>query len=193
MGLLQPHGRYRDRDGAVPLNPGLPLHAAASVVPVTGSTGVLAGIARHARPRGPMEVVDAVDVSVERGVEGDCRGLVKPGGRGRRQVTAMARAAWEQALAELDPALTHDLRWQDRRANLLVDGLALPQVAGARLRIGAAVVLHITMECDPCQRMDALRPGLRQALTPDWRGGVCTRVLAGGRIALGDIIRIEEA
>ncbi|WP_184114208.1 MOSC domain-containing protein [Sphingomonas abaci] len=140
-----------------------------------------------------MEVIDSVDISVEGGVAGDARGLVKPGGRGRRQVTAMAREDWERALAELDPALTRDLLWQDRRANLLVQGLVLPQVAGARLRIGAEVVLAITMECDPCQRMDALRPGLRQALTPDWRGGVCTRVLAGGRIALGDIIRIEEA
>jgi len=193
MGLLQPHGRHRDRDGAVPLNRDLPVHADASVMPVTGLTGVLAGIARHARPKGPVEVIDAVDISLDAGLAGDSRGLVKPGGRGRRQVTAMARTGWDQALAELDPALTHDLLWQERRANLLVDGPVLPQVAGARLRIGAAVVLEITMECEPCQRMDALRPGLRRALTPDWRGGVCTRVLAGGRIALGDIIRIEEA
>ena len=41
------------------------------------------------------------------------------------------------------------------------------------------------------QRMDALVPGLFEALLPDWRGGACTRVLAGGTIAVGDTIRIE--
>ena len=38
---------------------------------------------------------------------------------------------------------------------------------------------------------DPLAPGLFAALTPDWRGGACSRVLAGGMIAIGDAIRIE--
>jgi MOSC domain-containing protein YiiM len=49
------------------------------------------------------------------------------------------------------------------------------------------------VETDPCERMEKLAPGLRAALTPDWRGGVCTMVLAGGEIAIGDEIRIEQA
>jgi MOSC domain-containing protein YiiM len=40
--------------------------------------------------------------------------------------------------------------------------------------------------------MEAIVPGLKDALTPDWRGGVCARVLVGGTIGVGDEIRIEE-
>jgi MOSC domain-containing protein YiiM len=54
-------------------------------------------------------------------------------------------------------------------------------------------VLEVTRHTDPCERMEALAPGLFAALTPDWRGGACTRVLMGGRIAVGDEIRIEES
>jgi MOSC domain-containing protein YiiM len=171
MGFLEPHGRYRRGDGQ-----GL-----------IAQVATLAGIARHAFPKAPMEIVDDVAVSIGGGIHGDFRGTVKPGGKGRRQVTLMERADWDAAMAEVG----HNIAWQERRANLLVDDLDLPQIPGTRLRIGADVVLEITRETDPCERMEALAEGLRAALTPDWRGGVCTRVIAGGHIAIGDIIRIE--
>ena len=41
--------------------------------------------------------------------------------------------------------------------------------------------------------MDAIADGLQAALKPDWRGGVCTRVIEGGTIRIGDTIRIEES
>lgn len=149
--------------------------------------GTVAGIARHAFARAPMEVLDRAEVSVEAGIAGDHRGRRKPGGTGRRQVTLMERADWEAATAAIDRSIP----WQERRANLLVDGFDLPQVPGTRLRVGETVVLEITCETDPCPRMETLAPGLYDALLPDWRGGVCTRVLAGGTIAVGDTIRIE--
>ena len=99
----------------------------------------------------------------------------------------MERGDWTAAMAEVG----HDIPWYERRVNLLVDGLDLPQIPGATIRIGADVVLLVTRECDPCHRMETLAEGLKAALTPDWRGGVCTRVLAGGRIAVDDEIRIE--
>ncbi|WP_428968355.1 MOSC domain-containing protein [Sphingomonas sp. Xoc002] len=151
-------------------------------------TGRLAGIARHAVPKGPMEVIDTAIVTLEGGVEGDVRGRIKPGGRGRRQVTLIERADWDAALAEIG----RDIPWQERRANLLVEDFDLPQIPGTRLRVGT-VLLQITMECDPCHRMDAIADGLQAALTPDWRGGVCTRVIEGGTIRIGDNIRIEES
>lgn len=149
-------------------------------------TGIIAGIARHARPRGPMETLDRVAITVEAGLDGDFRGAVKPGGRGRRQVSLIERGDWDAAMAELG-ARHH---WSARRCNLLVDGLDLPQVDGARLRIGN-VVLTVTQECDPCSRMEEIEPGLKAALSPDWRGGVLTRVLSGGTIALGNTITVE--
>ena len=162
------------------------MNAPAQIVAGGARTGVLAGIARHAFARAPMEAIERATVTVECGIEGDFRGVVKPGGRGRRQVTLMERGDWDAVMAEVGRAIP----WFERRVNLLVDGLDLPQVPGTRLRIGD-VVLEVTRECDPCERMEAVAPGLRAALTSDWRGGVCTRVRAGGAIAVGDRIRIE--
>ncbi len=150
------------------------------------AAGVIAGLARHAYSRGPIEEIDRATITPERGVEGDCKGRFKPGGRNRRQVTLIERADWEAATAEIGV----DLPWSARRANILVDGFDLPQVPGMVLRIGD-VRLMVMIECDPCSRMDALAPGLKAALGSDWRGGVCTRVLSGGEIAVGDTIVVE--
>ena len=150
--------------------------------------GVLTGIARHGRPRGPIEVLESVHVSVEAGLAGDFRGAVKPGRSAKRQVSLIERADWDAAMAELGV----DHHWSVRRANLLVEGLDLPQRPGALVRIGESVVLEIMMECDPCSRMEEIEPGLKAALTPDWRGGALARVIQGGDIRLGDSIRVEE-
>ena len=151
-------------------------------------TGILAGIARHAFPRAPMEVIEHVNLSVESGLAGDFRGAVKPGREAKRQVSLIERADWDAAMAEL--GVEH--HWSVRRANLLVEGIDLPQREGAIVRIGAEVVLEIRIECDPCSRMEEIEPGLKAALTPDWRGGALARVISGGDIRIGDEIRVEE-
>jgi MOSC domain-containing protein YiiM len=150
--------------------------------------GVLAGIARHGRPRGPIEVLEHVHVSVETGLAGDFRGAVKPGRQAKRQVSLIERIDWDAAMAELGV----DHHWSSRRANLLVEGLDLPQRPGAMVRIGDEVALEIMVECDPCSRMEEIEPGLKAALTPDWRGGALARVISGGEIRVGDSIRVEE-
>ena len=149
------------------------------------ATGTLAGIARHVRPKAPMEVIDRATVTLTGGVEGDFRGAMK-GKPHKRQVTLIEAGDWATAQA----LVGHNQPWQERRANLLVEGIDLPQREGARLRVGTAL-LEVTIETAPCERMEALADGLRAALTPDWRGGVCTRVIEEGTIALGDTIRIE--
>jgi MOSC domain-containing protein YiiM len=150
-----------------------------------GATGTLAGIARHAFPKGPMEAIDTVEVTLAGGIAGDFRGAMK-GKPYKRQVTLIERGDWAAAMAEVD----HSHDWTARRSNLLVDGLDLPQVPGTLLRIGADVLLEITRETDPCERMEALAEGLKAALLPDWRGGVCARVVAEGRITIGDTIEV---
>lgn len=149
--------------------------------------GRLIGIARHARSRAPMELVERVQVTLEGGIQGDFRGGMR-GKPHKRQVTLIERGDWEWATA----AVGHDIPWQERRSNLLVEDFDLPQVAGVVLRIGAEVVVEITRETDPCERMEALAAGLKAALLPDWRGGACAKVISGGTIAVGDRIRIEE-
>lgn len=150
--------------------------------------GRIAGIARHARSRGPIETIDRARISIAGGIAGDLRGARKPGGTGRRQVSLIEAGDWAAAMAEVG----HNLPWWHRRANLLVEGLDLPQRPGTLLAIGDDVVLEITVECDPCTRMEEIAPGLRAALTPDWRGGALARVIREGEIALGDAIRVIE-
>ena len=147
--------------------------------------GVLAGIARKPQRRAPMEVIQCGEITPAAGLVGDCRGVFKPGGRNRRQVTLFERRDWVAACAEIGV----DAPWWLRRCNLLVDGLDLPQRPGALLRVGAAW-LEVTVECDPCSRMDAVAPGLFAALMPDWRAGACARVVSGGAIAVGDTIEV---
>lgn len=151
-------------------------------------TGMLRGIARHAFPHAPMEVIDHVRVTREGGLAGDFRGAIRPGGKDRRQVSMIEAGKWLAAIEELGVVV----EWQERRANLLIDGVSIPQRAGAVIRIGHDVRLEITCECDPCSRMDALQPGLKTVLTPDWRGGALARVLAEGEIRVGDPVIIED-
>ncbi len=151
------------------------------------TTGHLAGIARHDRPRGPMETIDRVAVAVAEGVHGDYRGaLAATKASRKRQVTLIEAECVSAALAESGAVLD----WSDCRRNLLLRGIRLPRAEGTRVRIGDSLVLEITCECDPCERMDDLHSGLRAALTPDWRGGFCARVIEDGEIAVGDTVRI---
>jgi len=143
-------------------------------------TGTLLGIARVTELRSPLEELPAAQISVDAGIEGDARGR-KPG----RQVTVLFRESWDDACRELGVRLP----WVARRANLLVEGLAPPQSAGGRLAIGS-VVLEITMETDPCFLMEKAHTGLKAALTPAWRGGVCCKVVSGGAIARGDAVTL---
>lgn len=149
--------------------------------------GVVAGLARHAYPKAPMEVIDRIEITPSHGLAGDHRGFRQPGSAGKRQVTLMERANWAAAMT----AVGADLPWWARRCNVLIDGLDLPQMPGALLRLGADVVLELTRFTDPCSRMEALAPGLFDALWIDWRGGVCSRVVQGGSVTVGDLIRVE--
>lgn len=159
-------------------------------MPVSGgAAGQLGGIARHAKSRAPMETLERAAVTPDKGLEGDCRGPVPEGKKGNRQITLIEAESWTAALEQLGGA--NGLVWSDRRANLLVRGIRLPREPGAIIAIGETLRIEVRCECDPCSRMDALRPGLRTALEPDWRGGVCGRVLSEGTIAIGDEVRIE--
>ena len=119
-------------------------------------------------------------MSLELGIVGDARGR-KPG----RQVTVLFREGWEGACSDLGVALP----WVTRRANLLVEGVAVPP-QGARLAVGEAL-LEVTDETKPCQVMEAACRGLRRALTTDWRGGVTCRVLKAGTIRVGDPVEVQ--
>ncbi len=134
-----------------------------------------------------METLEHVAVSVAEGVHGDFRGArasLKP--RRKRQVSLIEAECVTSALAEAGALLD----WSDCRRNLLVQGLRLPREEGVRVQVGGSLVVEITGECDPCERMEALHHGLRAALEPDWRGGFLGRVIEDGEIAVGDEIKV---
>lgn len=155
--------------------------------------GRLGGIARHDRPYGPIETLGHVSVTATEGVHGCIRGALAATKKTRkRQVSIIEAESWAAAMEDLGIAEHDRLPWHARRANLLVEGLRLPREAGTVIAIGTSLRIELTVETEPCERMDALLPGLKAALMPDWRGGVCGRVLTDGEIAVGDEVRIEE-
>ncbi|MBU6405561.1 MAG: MOSC domain-containing protein [Alphaproteobacteria bacterium] len=141
--------------------------------------GALIGIAWRPKPRQKMTTAEEVMVSAEAGLAGDYRGAP-----GKRQATLLFEEDWLTACALLGETRA----WTIRRANFLVRGIPNPKSAGGLLWIGP-VLVEITGETEPCNRMDAQWPGLRAALTPDWRGGVTARVLEGGMVSLGAEVR----
>lgn len=74
------------------------------------------------------------------------------------------------------------------RENITVEGADVQTwPVGQRVRAGGAV-FEITLVCDPCQRMDEIRPGLREKLAG--RRGMLARVVDGGEVALGDAVEL---
>lgn len=142
--------------------------------------GRLIGIAKAREKLAPLEEMAAVPVTVARGLEGDARGMNTD-----RQVTVLFREGWEAACRELDAKIP----WVARRANLYVEGVPVPR-EGERLRVGD-VVLQVTKETKPCHLMDKAHEGLKAALTPEWRGGVCCNVISGGTIRVGDAVIVQ--
>jgi MOSC domain-containing protein YiiM len=141
----------------------------------------LQGIAFRPKVKAPMQLKPETMVTRVAGIDGDARG--KPG---KRQVTLLSEEQWLLACETLN---TH-LPWTIRRANLLLKGLQCDaRLVGKQIKIGGLILL-VTGETDPCPKMDAQVMGLMQALTPDWRGGVCCKVIADGRIKIGDSVSI---
>ena len=127
----------------------------------------------------PMQAVEEALAQTGIGLVGDRYA----GGSGKRGLTliqaehlpAIAALAGRDAL---DPALL--------RRNVVVSGLPLVALKGRRFRLGEAL-LEGTEDCDPCSRMeDALGPGGYNAMRN--HGGLCARILEGGRIRRGDAL-----
>ncbi len=127
----------------------------------------------HRQPMREMEEVLAVP---NRGLDGCTHG--RPGGR--RQILLMD--AETLGHFGLPPGVVKE--------NVTTGGLALGELcAGQRLRAGEAL-LEVTLPCEPCHRMEEIRPGLQQELRG--RRGMLCRVVEGGRIRRGDKIEILD-
>ena len=127
-----------------------------------------------------MRELDSVQAATGGGLEGDRY----TGGSGKRGVTLVQAEHLPviAALSGLEAVPPARLR-----RNLVVSGLPLVALKGRRFSIGE-VVLEGTDSCDPCSRMEAaLGAGGYNAMRG--HGGLCARILQGGRLRLGDAVR----
>jgi len=127
-------------------------------------------------------VQDTLELSPQAGVIGD------HGTSRHRQVSLLDEDSWNAACIEVDEALN----WTTRRSNVLVSGLDLQNLVGSQIRLGSALV-EVMGEVVPCHVMDAAKKGLKDALKPDWRGGVYGRVIESGQVHVGDKITVHSS
>ncbi len=135
-------------------------------------------VALHiARVKGtPSDPVDAATAISAQGLEGDRSCSAD----NTRQVLVMDQETLDHL--ELKPGQIKE--------NITTTGLDLSQAeAGEVFFIGDAVTMEVVGECEPCGKMDAIRPGLRERL--GGRRGMLAMVINGGPIKIGDSIRIE--
>jgi len=103
---------------------------------------------------------------------------------GSRQITILSEEAWQNACNEIGQSLDFGLR----RANLLFSGLNLVDSIGKRLQIGE-IEVEILGETKPCRLMDETCPGLKRALSKEWRGGVFGKVINPGTLRVDDKVQ----
>jgi MOSC domain-containing protein YiiM len=76
------------------------------------------------------------------------------------------------------------------RRNLVISGINLLALKNAKLKVGAAL-LEIVGPCQPCSRMEeTIGPGGYAAMRG--HGGMTARVLVGGPINVGDVVRAAD-
>ena len=134
------------------------------------------------RPRGKgegMEPLTEVEVIADLGFQGDRK--ARPGSK--RQVLLLDEETIQEFgfhPGELDE-------------NITTRGLPVAELRrGQHVRVGD-VLLEVTIECPACYKLEALRPGLEEAMRH--RRGMMTRVLQGGEVRVGDaisVVRLES-
>lgn len=137
--------------------------------------GRLAWIGLRPARRDAMVSVGACFVG-EAGLEGDrSKG-------GTRAVTLIQA----EHVAVISALVGREVLAAELRRNLVVSGINLLALKGARFSVGGAV-LEMTGPCHPCSRMEeALGHGGYNAMRG--HGGMCARVIHGGTLRLGDAV-----
>jgi MOSC domain-containing protein YiiM len=131
---------------------------------------------RAPKRRAPMEELPEARAVEDVGLE-ECAHS-RP--QGKRQVLLMDRETLDGF--ELTPGIA--------RENVTTEGLDVNGLAiGQRLQIGE-VELQVSAVCDPCEQMEALRPGLQAAM--QGRRGMLCKVARGGLLRRGDEITVME-
>ena len=131
---------------------------------------------RAPKRRAPMESLHETRALEDVGLEGCAH--ARP--QGKRQILLMDRETLDAF--GLAPGIV--------RENVTTEGLEVNALAiGQLLQIGE-VELRVSAVCDPCEQIEALRPGLQAAM--QGRRGMLCKVARGGRLRCGDEIVVKE-
>ncbi len=131
---------------------------------------------RAPKRREPMEELEEARAVEDVGLEGCAH--ARP--NGRRQVLLMDRETLD--VFQLAPGIV--------RENITTEGFDVNGLAiGQLLQIGE-VELQVSVVCDPCEQIEALRPGLQAAMKG--RRGMLCKVVRGGLLRGGDEIVVME-
>ncbi len=132
--------------------------------------------------RGPMDPVSSATLKAGRGLVGNANQ------GGKRQVTILSRKHWQEITAPVGEPIDP----RQRRANLLVSDIDFDNARGKILKIGS-VRIRIYGETRPCEQMEAVADGLREAMSIPWGGGAFGEVLDDGEINVGDLVEFSSA
>jgi MOSC domain-containing protein YiiM len=145
-------------------------------------TGTLQWIGLRPAKKETLQSVTLAEVNTKNGLTGD-----RYKSAGKRMITLIQE---EHLLAvgsilgksgPIDPLLT--------RRNLVVKGINLLALKGAKFQIGEEVILEYTSPCHPCTRMEEnFGPGGLNAMRG--HGGICVKVIEGGTINVGDEVKM---
>ena len=124
------------------------------------------------RSRSMPRPVGSAQALEDQGLEGD-----RHARRGNRRSVLLVESEVLDELG-LEPGVI--------REQITVRGLGLADLpAGMRLAAGTAE-FEVAAPCDPCERMEEIRPGLRRAL--EGRRGRFVRVVRAGTVSVGDAL-----
>ncbi len=152
--------------------------------------GRVEAIVVRGSPRDPARLVQATEALAGIGLADDRLGQRGEAELSTRQVTliqaehlaVIAQLAQLPGVAAVDPL--------GLRRNLVVSGINLLALKNAQLQVGGAL-LQIVGPCQPCSRMEeTIGPGGYAAMRG--HGGMTARVLVGGPIRVGDLLRAVQ-
>lgn len=123
----------------------------------------------------PPEECEKVYLRAGLGIDGDCH--ANP--QSPRQILLVSTGAYE----------TCNVPPKGLRENILIQTSELNLPSGSRVRIGSHAVLRISFQCEPCGRLNRVRPKLSRDIG-DMRGHLA-RVVQSGSIRAGDRVRVE--
>ena len=133
------------------------------------------GCFRRRRRRQPLEQLPALPLIAGSGISGD--------------TYAEAHSSRQMLIVSSEAYVRLDVAPGALKENLLVDEDIDALASGDALHIGDTVI-RLTFPCEPCSRLDLVRPGLARAAFR--RRGMLGRVVEGGTIHPDDSIRIAR-